>query len=176
MSNPGEAFTLGGITVPFRAALGAEQQIERLRAAAFRRMTDGSGFRQVVWAGKHRVTLSGDGWSPIGLDGLDFESDLLLQCALPEVVRAQVAAITLPTTRRSDAGYEPFGRAHMSSGGEVETPVALVGDVATCTTVAGAVGYAVWFWPQFVVDTSGPTRGFSAERAVASWQIVCEEV
>jgi len=174
--NAGQAFTLGGIDVPFRAALGHTQQIETLGASVTRRTISGGAIKQTVWRGKKRITLAGTGWAPVGVDEIDYTGQLTLKCAIPVAVRSNAASITLPTTRRSDSGYEPIGRAHLASGEEVETSVALVGDVATCSTVSGAVSYAVWYWPQFIVFADEPTQTGDAGAAEFGWQIVCEEV
>ena len=175
MSDPVKSFELGGIVGPLRAALAYDQQIEPIGASSVRRFVDGSAVKQTVWGGKLRISLSGDGWAPLGLHDLDYTAPLTLKCGTPEAIRAQVPAITLPATRRSDTGYAPFGRAHLANGSEVETPVALVGNVATCTAVAGAIGYAVWYWPQITGFAEPPTRTSSAARAEFSWQIVVEE-
>ncbi|TVO53859.1 hypothetical protein [Denitromonas halophila] len=175
MSDAGKSFELGGIVVPFRAALGYEQQIEPIGASSLRRTINGSAIKQTAWAGKLRVTLSGDGWSPLGLDDLDYALPMTLKCHMPIARRSQSPAITLPTTRRSDAGYAPFARASLAGGAEVETAVSLVGDVATCTAVGGAISYAVWYWPQLVGFAEPPTTTGSAGPGEFGWQIVFEE-
>lgn len=166
---------LGGIVIPFRAANGFDQQVEPIGASSLRRTINGTAIKQTAWAGKLRVTLQGDGWAPLGLQGLDYSAPLTLRCAIPEAIRSQVAAITLPAGRRSDPGYAPFGRAHLPGGAEVATPVSLVGDVATCTAVAGAIGYAVWYWPELIGYAEPPTRTGNAGRGEFGWQIVFEE-
>ncbi len=175
-SNESNFFMLGGLPVPWRAALGYDQQVEPIEATTVRRTINGTAIKQTAWAGKVRVTLSGNGWAPIGADSLDYSQPLELRCAMPRAVRAQVAAITLPTTRRADAGYAPFAQAHLADGTTADTPVALAGNVATCTAVPTAVGYAVWYWPQYTVYASPPTEGADSSRAEFAWQLVCEEV
>lgn len=175
MSDSGKSFELGGVVVPLRAALNYDQQFEPVESASFRRMANGTGIKQTAWSGKLRVVLSGDGWAPIGLADLDYGSAMPLRCGMPEAVRANTAVIALPGARRTDAGYTPFAHAYMPDGSAVETAVAVVGDVATCTSVTNAIGYAVWYWPELTVIAQAPTRGASASRAEFTWQIVCEE-
>lgn len=175
MSADGKMFELGGRVVPLWAAHDYDQQSEILGSSSTRRTINASAVRQTVWRGKARITLSGSGWTPMGLADLDYSQSMVLKCGMPEAVSSSVAAITLPTTRRTDAGYEPYGRAHLPSG-DVDTPVALVGDVATCTAVTGAFGYSVCYWPQYTVYADEPVRTGNAQSGEFGWQIVCEEV
>lgn len=174
--NVESSFILGGVIVPWRASYGYTQDIEALDGRSQpRRFYNGSAIVQTVWSGKHRITLSGDSWAPVGLDGLDFDNQLVLSCALPVGRRANVASIALPTTRRSGADVAPFGRAYLPGNNEVETPVSVVGDVATCTAVTGAIGYAVMYWPEFTVYVTDRTENSTSDRYGYGWQIVCEE-
>lgn len=175
MSDTGKSFELGGVVVPWRAALDHDQQIEAIGAMSTVRLLDGSAVRQTAWRGKLRVTLSGSGWTPLGLSGLDYTQAMTLKCAIPETVQSAVAAITLPAARRTDSGYAPFAQAHMADGSTVDTSVSVVGDVATCTAISGAIGYSVWYWPQLTVFADEPTRTGSAGTGDFGWQIVCEE-
>ena len=87
MSDPGKSFELGGIVVPLRAALAYDQQIEPIGASSVRRFVDGSAVKQTVWGGKLRISLSGDGWAPLGLHDLDYTAPLTLKCGTPEAIR-----------------------------------------------------------------------------------------
>lgn len=173
MSRAGKSFQLGDVVVPITAALGLQQSVELFGGAARLRMADGAGVAQVTWR-KHRITLSGDGWAPLGLRGMSFDGPLVLRCGLPEAVTSASNAITLPAARRIDAGYEPFARAHTADG-DIDTAVSLAGNVATCTAVSGAIGYSVMYYPQITVLADPPATSFDRGGATSSWEIVCEE-
>lgn len=170
----GKAFELGGVVVPMTAALGLQQQVAVTGGASTRRMMNGAAIKQTQWQ-KLAITLSGNGWAPLGLDALDYSGPLTLKCGLPRAIRSQSTSIALPVGRRTDTGYEPFARAHMADGREVETAVSIATHTATVTAVVGAVGYAVWYFPQITVIASPPDETFDQEAAECSWSISAEE-
>ena len=172
--NAGRAFELGGVVVPMTAALDLQQQITVTGGASTRRMMNGAALKQTQWQ-KLAVTLIGNGWCPLGLDALDYTGPLTLKCGLPRAIRSQSTSIALPVSRRTDAGYEPFAHAHLADGREVETAVSIATHVATVTAVAGAVSYAVWYFPQITVIASPPDESFDQGGAECSWSITAEE-
>jgi hypothetical protein len=175
MSASGKTFEFGGIVVPLTAALGLQENWDMVDGGVARhRMMNGAGYIQTAWR-KLAVSISGDGWSPLGLQGLDYTAPMPLKCGLPRAVRSQSAAIALPLGRRTDAGYEPFARAHLADGREIDTGISIAAHVATLAPIAGAVSYAVWYWPELVVIASEPQETFDQGGAIASWSINCEE-
>lgn len=175
MSRTGKAFEIGGIVVPLRAALALSQQIEPVGGSVTRRLGQGALIKQTTWR-KSRITLSGSGWCPIGVGALDWDAPQLLKCGLPEGITSAATSITLPAGRRSDAGYEPFARAHMSDGEWRDTPVGIAANVATVTPIAGAIAYQVWYWPVFTVLAEPPVTSVDKATAQASWELTAEEV
>lgn len=173
MSRAGKAFELGGIVVPIHSALDLQQSVEPIGGASLLRLGQGAAVKQTTWR-KRRVTLSASGWCPPGLDALNWDSPLTLKCGLPESITTATTAATLPAGRRSDAGYEPFARAHLA-GEWRDTPVVIAGNAATITAVSGAIAYQVWYWPVFVVYVEPPVTSFDQGSAQASWELVCEE-
>lgn len=173
MSRAGKAFEIGGIVVPIHAALDLQQRIEPVGGTSMLRLGLGAAVKQTVWR-KHRVTLSASGWCPPGLGALDWDSPLTLKCGLPESMTTATTSATLPAGRRTDAGYEPFARAHTAQGWQ-DTTVSIVGNAATITAVSGAVAYQVWYWPQLSVYAEPPAQDFDQSTAQASWELVCEE-
>lgn len=169
-----KAFEIGGVVVPVSAALGLQQQISVIGGASVLRMMNGAGLKQTHWQ-RLAVSLSGSGWAPLGLQSLDYSAPLTLKCGLPRVVRSQSLSIALPVGRRSDAGYEPFARAHLADGREVATTVSITTHTATVTAVAGAISYAVWYWPQLTVIASPPEETFDQASGDCSWSISAEE-
>lgn len=174
MSRAGKAFELGGVVVPIHAGLGLNQRIESAGGSTSLRLSGGALIKQTAWS-KLRVTLSGDGWSPPGLGALDYSATLVLKCGLPDSVSSASNVITLPASRRTDAGYLPFARAHLADGWQ-DTPVSITGNDATCTAVSGAIAYSVWYFPQLTVYADRPAVEFDGAGAAAAWELVCEEV
>jgi hypothetical protein len=168
----GKAFELGGVVVPMHAALGLQQRIESAGGSASFRLARGALIKQTVWD-KLRVTLTGEGWCPVGLGGLDYSQSMTLKCGLPESITGG-AVVTLPAARRTDTGFLPFARAHTPTGWQ-QTAVSIAGNVATCTAVSGAVAYSVWYYPQLTVFANPPSVEFDGAGAAVAWEIVCEE-
>lgn len=174
MSRAGKAFELGGLVVPITAGLALQQRIEPIGGTALLRLADGGAVKQTTWR-RRRVTLSADGWTPPGLAALDFDGPLTLKCGLPTAITTQALVLALPAGRRTDAGYAPFARAHLPSGEQRDTAIALAGNGATLTAVPGAVAYSVWYWPQLTVHAEPPAESFDGSGAVVAWELVAEE-
>lgn len=173
MSRRGRAFELGGIVVPITAALSLNQNVELLGGRTPLRFANGASLRQRAWR-KLRVILSADGWVPLGLDSLDFEATMTFKAGVPHALRANGNAVTLPAARRSDEGYVPFARAHLPDG-DIATSVSLMGNVATCVVVSGALSYTVSYYPQLTVWADPPDQQFNRAEAATSWSLALEE-
>ena len=173
MSRAGKAFELGGIVVPIHAALDLQQRIEPIGGTSLLRLGLGAAVKQTAWR-KRRVTLSASGWCPPGMGALNWDSSMTLKCGLPESITTGSTSTTLPAGRRTDAGYEPFARAHLANEWR-DTPCSLAGNVATITAVSGAVAYQVWYWPQMTVYAEPPIETFDQATGQASWELVAEE-
>lgn len=164
---------IDGLVIPVQAAGDIEQSFESLGGSTLHRILNGAALKQTHWR-KIRTRISGSGWVPPGLAGLDYDAQLLLKSCSARALQAVGNVITVPTARRTDTGYEPTGYA-VVNGCYVSTPLALVGNTATLTVVIGAQGYGVKYWPQITVYAA-----FSeSNRAMGSswtWQIEAEEV
>lgn len=170
----GPTLEIGALVVPYVVTLGLRVEYERLAARSDRRTAAGGLNRRTAWTGKLRATITGDGWAPPGLATLD--EDTAYSVALPELRSVDSASnvITLPAARRSGGIYTPLGFA-VVAGALVSTPVALVTDTATLTTVAGASGYRVDYYPQVSAYVRFVREELDAERRVHGWQLVVEE-
>lgn len=173
MSRAGKAFELGGIILPVAAGLGIAQRVEVIGGRTRLRFANGAGLNQVAWE-KLRITLSGQGWCPPGLHSLDYAAPLVLKCGAPRSITGPGPAITLPAARRTDTGYAPYAWAHTARGPQ-NTPVTLAGNVATCTTVPGAISYTVMYYPQLTVLCDPPTDDFDTATGQSAWELVAEE-
>lgn len=170
-------FEIGGIVLPFAANLEINQSYEPIYGTADRpiRMMDGTGVKQFAWGSKLRTTISVRGWLPPAFDGLDYTQPMLIKCAGPRKLESVSNAIGLPTTRRTDAGFEPHGYA-IVNGQHVESPVNVAGDIATVTVVTGASHYVVAYYPEFTAWVSPAQTQSDMSRMNFEWRLEAEEV
>lgn len=168
---------LGALEVPTLAALDLEQTYAPIGGESIFRTVGGAGIKQTTWK-KTRITTSGSGWLPAGLEALDTTVSMTLACITPRSVPAVFATrqATLPATRRSDAGHTPWGVAILADGGTVKTSASIVGNVATLAAVAGAVAYQAMYLPQYTVWAMRPTESGNRGDASYRWELDCEEV
>lgn len=166
--------TLGGIAIPLYAAFDLQQTYESRSTEAIHRMGDGSLKKQIFGGAQNKVAtrISGRGPVPPGLQSLDFTSSLLLKCAAERAINSASNAITIPAERRSDADYEPWGRAQVDNRW-TPTPVAMATNLATLTPVAGADLYQVLWFPEFsvFVENGGPSENNDLHRAETGWEL-----
>ncbi len=168
---------IGALAIPTLAALDLEQGYEPLGGEAIFRTVSGVGLKQSTWQ-KTRITTSGSGWLPAGLETLDTTAQLTLACVVPRAVPAVFATrqAILPSARRTDAGHLPWGVAYLADGSPVVTGATLAGNMATLDAVDGAVAYQALYLPQFTVWASRPTGSGTRSDASYRWELVCEEV
>ena len=168
---------IGTLEIPLLAALELEQTYAPLGAETILRTLGGTGIKQMSWT-RTRVTTSGSGWIPPGLDTLDTSQQMTLACVIPRSIPANFATrqATLPAARRSDAGHTPWGVAILADGSAVATTASLAGNVATLAAVTGAVAYVAMYLPSLTVWAQRPTDSGTPGDASYRWEFVCEEV
>lgn len=171
----GIAFVLGGISVPQNAAMNLQQDLRPIGGASIRRMMNGRGVKQSHW-NKLQILLSAEGMSPPGLSQLDYTGILVFKSGVPRAIRSDSNIITLPAARRSDAGFLPFGKAYFPRGSSVFTPVSIVSNTATLTTVSGAISYSVFYYPEINVIGDPPNEEFDESSGDFSWSLTLEEI
>lgn len=176
------ALIVGGVEVPLEAAFELQHDYESLERSVIHLMGDGGTSKQVLEGtqDKIKVTISGSGTIPVGLQGVAFHGPVLVQCARHRGITSASRIITLPATRRSDTGSEPYGRAYL--GREwLPTPIEqIVANVATLTEVPGATLYQAVYFPEILanIENGGPreSRGRSPGRGnKSSWSMTCWE-
>lgn len=175
MMRTGKAFELGGVVVPWSAGLGLEHSYRVVGGFSSRRRLSGALLKQSHWQ-KLEVTISASGLSPLGLQDLNYLEPMTLKCGEPRGVRSSSNVISLTTKRRTDAGYEPKGFAYLANRAAVETSISISSHVATLGAVSGAIGYAVFYYPQLSVICNPPDESFQQQDGSVSWTLVAEEV
>lgn len=166
-------FQLGGVTVSTMAGLTFSQEYEAIGGSTLSRTLNGSGFKQQNWQ-KTKITTRASGWIPAGLQELDYSVPLSMLCSAPRQQQDTSNVFTLPTQRRSDTGYEPFGFGLVDELW-VSTVVGIVTDTATLTIVPGATEYRVMWYPQFTVFATPPNDIATLGDGSYSWTLEAEE-
>lgn len=162
---------LGGIEIPLHAGAPVETLEPLPGGSNLLRMSDGSAVKQTNWQ-KMQGTISGQGWMPAGLDGLDYSLPLELRLTKVQAMAGTGLVFTLIGTPRPDVpawGLALVGRDW------VRTPCSVVGGVATLTAVAGATQYRACWMPVFSVFCERPTENQDASGNAHSWQTTWQE-
>jgi hypothetical protein len=148
---------IGGIVVPRRASLKISQDYQPFGSASLLRMGDGSGLIQSSDWQKVRTTINFTGWSPTGLDGINWRdpAGVTIACITPLSMISESHVITIPGTIRAD--HYVLGYAMLGSS-EIETTVEMVGNVATLNEVEGATAYKVRWLPVLTCFCDGGIR------------------
>ena len=171
------SFQIGAFVLPMVAGFDLDQQYSPQGGESLLRTVSGRGIKQTTY-NKLRITTSGTGWIPSGLETIDYKEQHLVRCVVPRAVPAVMATrqATLPAARRSDSGFTPFGFALKADGSVVNTPATLAGHVATLAAVAGAIAYQAAYYPEFTAWINRPTSSGNLSDATYRWELIAEEV
>lgn len=150
------------------------QTYDVLEGATLHRMLNGAGAKQTHWR-KLSTQISGDGWAPVALAGVDWTVPVEIACIQPRSLHSTTNSATLPSARRSDLTTNVYARA-VVSGELVETAVSMAADVATATAVPGATSYQFWYYPKLNFYSSGPSESLDLSGAAYAWELTAEEV
>lgn len=164
---------IGGLEIPVSASHTLNQSYEPIQAVNRVRMMDGTLIQQSSWSGKLLTSIDGSGIIPVGLQSLDYSSAITIKCVAERAVTSASNVIDIPSARRSD--YAPEGRA-LVGGKWQSTPVAMAGDTATLTAVAGASQYQAIYWPELVCYCNPPSESRGARDSSYGWSLDGEQV
>jgi hypothetical protein len=166
------SLVIDSIALPDDAAFSVRQTLDFIQARTLRRSMSGALTIQSRYL-KLTSTITGSGWIPDGLDGLDLGITHIVKCIQSLSVFAAANVITIPRAYRSDGDYVPQGVA-IVAGASVVTPAVIVGNVATLTTVSGASAYGVVYYP-IMEGAINISRQFDDENQLGSWSVEVEE-
>lgn len=138
------------------------------------RMQSGRAIKQTHFS-KLRTVLSGMGWSPVGLDGLDYSKPLLLKCAVPQGVTSLNTQIFVTAKRRRDPGFEAKGYG-LVNGQWAETSTNIGANIVELIPVEFATLYQVVYYPEILVFAEPPHVQGNVSGAEFSWSLSCEEI
>ena len=168
------SFTIGGIEVTLRASASWNQQYRPKAIGTDHNMGDGGSVRQTLAGsvGKLRTVIEGNGFTPVGIAGLDYTSSMTLKCAEPRIVTGATTTIVIPANRRADDAPAGFA---IVDGEQVSTPISIVTNTVTLTAVSGATAYQVEYVPEITV-LADLVEGFNTTSGIHTWTLTCTEV
>ncbi|WP_268797514.1 hypothetical protein [Pseudomonas huanghezhanensis] len=163
--------TLGGVPIVLHA--GAPDQSDTpLLGETVVRLSGGAGVKMTHW-GKASGSISGQGWMPPGLDGLDYSQPLELRLTSQECIVGDSLSYALTSLVRPDTSPKAFALV----GSEwVQTSCELDGSIATAGQVIGGTKYMIQWMPVYNVFASKPPKSMSAAQATFGWSIAWEEI
>lgn len=135
---------LDGLTLNQAASFGLSQTYDDTPKFVARTM-GGTAKSQIAYT-KIRSVMSAAGWMLTGWEGLDLTNSILFSCMEAQSIIDASNVITLPAARRSDIAVRGYA---IVNGQPVSTPVNVVTNTATLTTVGGASHYLVGYYPEF---------------------------
>ena len=165
---PQPSAMLGGIPLELHSGAPVLSE-EPIGGESSARLSGGNLVSMTHWE-RMSGTISGSGWMPPGLDGLDYSQPLELRLTSPETMSGVGASFLLHCDPRPDQA--PWAYAEVA-GRQVRTPCVALGRAVTVTAVAGAERYIVQWMPKYWVFAKKPPRERSRSYA---WSILWEEV
>lgn len=162
---------LGGVPIVLEAGAPVSSE-EPLGGANIVRLSTGTGVPVTHWE-RMAGSISGQGFMPPGLEGLDYSLPLELRSRQVTSINGTGLTYTLHTPARPDV--TPWALA-LVAGEWASTPCSVVGKVVTVTPVAGAQLYSVCWFPLYTVIARRPARGQDDGTASHSWTITWEQV
>jgi len=161
---------LGGVEIVLQAG-APEYTEEPIGGEQLLRLSNGDAVKMTRYQRMAGV-ISGQGWIPPALDGLDYSLPLELRSTQVSSMQGAGPEFTLPSTPRPD--HAPWAFALV--GAElIPTGCATVAGVATVAEVVGARAYQVWWLPVYSVFASRPARNQSNVAATQAWACPWEE-
>lgn len=137
---------IAGIELPQRARLDISQTFEAIGGSSSRRMASGALFKMANWQ-RWKTTISGSGWVPPQLLGIDYDQPYTIECVTP---LSLAVGESLPATWGSRIA--PWAE----------------------KTVTDERGIALRLFYPILTVMSDPPR-LIAGGGAPSWELVCEE-
>lgn len=161
---------LGGVPIVLHAGAPVLSE-EPIGGETSMRMSDGALVSTTHWE-RMSGTISGNGWMPPGLHGLDYRQPLELRSTKVHSIVGAGLAHTLSGTPRPDVA--PWGQALVGDDW-IDTPCTVLDGVATLSAVLGATLYKVCWMPVYSVKARRPSETQDSGTASHSWSITWEE-
>ncbi|MCC5809855.1 MAG: hypothetical protein JJU06_05730 [Ectothiorhodospiraceae bacterium] len=164
---------IGDLVIPVRARTTVRQSYEPLGGVARFRLSDGTLVQQTHWR-RLRTLIQGTGWVPPGLDLLDYDSPVIIDCINPRSVWTPATAVVIPGAVRPDADL--VVHAVLGTDDYVQTEAVLDAGTATITPVPDAQQYLLRWYPRLTCYLDRPEDALDAAGADWDWQLTAEEI
>lgn len=161
---------LGGVPIVLHAG-APDLSDEEIGGRSVLRLSEGDGVLMQHWK-KAAGAISGQGWMPPGLDGLDYSKPLELRTTQVSCIVVESLVLTLTSTPRPDVAPWAFGLVGKQW---MKTPCAVVDGVMTITAVPGATLYQGCWMPIYSVFANRPPKTQSSSAGNHGWSISWEE-
>ncbi len=168
-----EILVIDGIPVPVHSLAPINELHTVEGGSSFKRMMNGRLVKQQNWQ-KQNIVFTGSGTKPLGL-AVDFSQSYIIKSSSPLGVRSLSNQITVPSGRRTDAGYMPKGMALIGMEW-VETTIGFAADLATLGVVGGATQYEVLYYPELTVMSDPPEETVDSLTGQYTWTLEVREV
>lgn len=165
---------IGSFSLPVMGAFDIAQTYTPLKSESIFRTISQRGIKQSTPNKKLRISTTGTGWIPSGLEAIDTDQQHQLACISPRMLAADLLTrqAVLPVGRRGDLHHLPYGLAMFSNHRVQRTPAVMTGNTATLDAVPGAVAYQVCYYPLLLCWIGRPTISGPDFR----WEFEAEEV
>lgn len=167
---PKPRIMLGGVPIVLHAG-APEESIGPIGGSTVLRMSDGAGVKMQHWQ-RSAGSISGSGWMPPGLAGLDYSQPLELRSTKTMSLVGEGPTFTLLGAPRPDVA--PWAQA-LAGGEWVTVPCSYEEGVVTIPPVPGATLYQACYMPVFSVFAEQPSETQSAGPAIHGWSLNWEE-
>lgn len=146
--------------------------VSPLGGPAIVRLSQGKGVQMTHWS-KVAISISGSGFMPPGLLGIDYTQPLELRLTKVESIVGAHLDYVLTSQPRPDR--EPWAEALV--GREwVSTSITRTDLAVSVSPVAGATHYRVCWMPVFTVSGRRPQEDGDDSKNTHSWRFDCEEL
>lgn len=163
---------IGSVEIPHISGFDVRQTYEELAAKTILRTKSGSAVLQTRWQ-KLKSSISGSGWLPAALDGIDKTAMQAVSCVAPLAEFGATTSITLPRTFRTETDYYPQAVA-IKSGDMIATSISITGQVCTLGAVSGADQYQVVYYP-IITGVIRIDKDHNVSQQLGGWSITLEE-
>lgn len=163
--------TLAGVPITLQAGAPV-QNYSPIGGSTVVRLSLGDAVKMGHWR-RCAVAVSGVGALNPGLDGINYDDVLTLDCTSPRANSSPVPRIAIIGTHRPDV--QPWGLARLG-GVWVKTPCSLVAGMYDIHPVTEATYYQLCWMPRFQVFAEPPQVNRDPSTGVASWALQAEEV
>lgn len=167
---PQPQIMLGGVPIVLHAGAPTLSE-EPIGGESSVRLSGGSLVSMTHWE-RMAGSISGSGWMPPGLDGLDYSQPLEFRSTKIKSISGAGLSYTLYGTPRPDVA--PWGMALVGEDWVITVCVVTDG-AATLTAVPGATAYRVCWMPIYSVKAKRPSETQDSGTATHGWSINWEE-